>query len=214
LYIPASFEVADRQKLDAFIEEHSFGLLVSVHGGVPFATHLPLLLERDAVPQGSLIGHVARANPQWREIDGQNVLAIFSGPHAYVSPSFYQAENVVPTWNYVAVHVYGRIRVLEDVDSLTEILAKSVKTYEEHRPTPWALEPNTPYFKKMVNAIVGFRIEIERIEGKWKLSQNQPNERQEKVLHALGQSTRPEEQQIARLMAERMVQPRPHNENA
>ena len=213
MYIPASFEEGDRQKLDTFIEANSFGLLVSVHEGAPFATHLPLLLEPDAGPNGSLIGHVARANPQWRDIDGQNVLAIFSGPHAYVSPSFYEAENVVPTWNYLAVHAYGKIRVLDDIDSLTEILMKSVKAYEQSRDAPWALETNSSYFKKMASAIVGFRIEIDRLEGKWKLSQNHPRERQEKVKDALEKSARPEEQQIARLMAERLKQAAPEKQS-
>ena len=145
-----------------------------------FASHLPLLLETDAGPNGSLIGHLARANPQWQGVDGQQVLAVFSGPHAYVSPSFYEAENVVPTWNYVAVHVYGTLRVLDDPELLTKILDKSVKMYEQNRPSPWLLDADTAYFEKMVRAIVGFRIEIDRIEGKWKLSQNQPAERQEK----------------------------------
>ena len=214
MYIPSAFEECDRQKLQAFIEENSFGLLVSMHEGVPFATHLPLLLERDAGTNGNLVGHVARANSQWRDADGQSVLAIFSGPHAYVSPSFYESENVVPTWNYLAVHVYGRIRVLEEIDSLTEILVKSVKTYEKPRPTPWALETNSPYFKKMASAIVGFRIEIDRLEGKWKLSQNHPRERQEKVRDALEKSSRLDEQEIARLMAERLKQAVPENKNA
>jgi transcriptional regulator len=213
LYIPASFEEHDRQKLHAFIEENSFGLLVSMHEGAPFATHLPLLLESDVGPNGWLIGHVARANPQWREADGQMVLAIFSGPHAYVSPSFYESENVVPTWNYLAVHVYGKMRILDDIDSLTEILTKSVSAYEQSRDNPWALEANSPYFKKMAGAIVGFRIEIDRLEGKWKLSQNHPPERQQKVRDALEKSARPEEQQIAWLMAQRMKQLVPQNES-
>ena len=214
MYIPASFEERDRQKLHAFIEENSFGLLVSLHEGAPFATHLPLLLEPERGVNGSLIGHVARANPQWHNADGQTVLAIFSGPHAYVSPSFYESENVVPTWNYLAVHIYGRIRVADDIDSLTEILVKSVNTYEQPRDNPWMLETNSPYFKKMASAVVGFRIEIDRLEGKWKLSQNHPLERQEKVRDAFAKSARPEEQQVARLMAERMKQIVPENKNA
>ena len=120
MYIPAAFQQTDKTKLHDFIEANSFGLLVSTHGGEPFATHLPFLLERDAGPHGCLVGHVARANPQWHGLDGQTVLAVFSGPHAYVSPTWYEAENVVPTWNYVAVHAYGPCRLVEDPDRLTE----------------------------------------------------------------------------------------------
>ncbi len=185
LYIPPAFEESDRHKLHRFIEANSFGLLVSVHEGVPFATHLPMLLEANVGSNGHLFGHFAKANPQWRDADEKNVLAIFSGPHAYVSPSIYESENVVPTWNYVAVHVYGTLRYVDDVDSLSEILTKSVQVYEQHRQAPWVLDTSTAYFQKMVRSIIGFRIEIARLEGKWKLSQNQPAERQEKVMHGL-----------------------------
>src|SRR5205807_1335826 len=113
MYIPAAFAEPDLRKLHDFIERHSFGMLVSSVDGAPFATHLPFLLDRDGGPHGTLIGHMARANPHWREAAGQTGLAIFSGPHAYVSPSWYEAEQVVPTWNYTAVHASGRIQVIE-----------------------------------------------------------------------------------------------------
>src|SRR5262245_55708329 len=104
MYIPTAFAETDPGTLFGFIEAYSFGLLVSTHQGGPFASHLPLLLEREAGPHGTLLGHMARANPQWHDLDGQEVLAVFSGPHAYVSPTWYESEQVVPTWNYVAVH--------------------------------------------------------------------------------------------------------------
>src|SRR4051812_5840105 len=106
MYVPAAFAEPDRGRLHEFIEAYSFGLLVSSHRG-PFATHLPFLLDRTAGPHGTLVGHMARANPQWHDLDGREVLAVFSGPHAYVSPSWYEADDVVPTWNYVAVHARG-----------------------------------------------------------------------------------------------------------
>jgi transcriptional regulator len=202
LYIPASFEVSDLPRLHRFIREHSFGMLTTIRDGVPFVSHVPLLLEDCPTPHGSLIGHVARANPQWQGVDGQQVLAVFTGPHAYVSPSFYEADNVVPTWNYVAVHVYGTLHVLEDAENLTSILQKSVVAYEQNRDNPWALDPSTPYFEKMLRAIVGFRIDITRIEGKWKLSQNQSPERRAKVRTALAASSTPEDLAVARLMNE------------
>ena len=98
MYVPPAFAETDKGKLYDFIEAHAFGLLVSTHGGEPFATHLPFLLERDAGPHGRLVGHLARANLQWQGLDGRPVLAVFSGPHAYVSPSWYEADDVVPTW--------------------------------------------------------------------------------------------------------------------
>src|SRR4051794_27392492 len=100
MYVPSAFAESDLNKLHDFIERNSFGLLVSLVKGVPFATHLPFLLERNSGPDGSLVGHMARANPHWQELEAQTVLVVFSGPHAYISPTWYEAENVVPTWNY------------------------------------------------------------------------------------------------------------------
>lgn len=204
MYVPAAFAETDTARLHDFIEAHSFGLLVSTRDGAPFATHLPLLLERDAGPHGCLVGHVARANPHWQHLEGQDVLAIFSGPHAYVSPAWYEAENVVPTWNYVAVHAYGRCSLVEDVEGLTRILRASVATYEQASPRPWSLDSETEFFAKMVRGIVGFRLEIERLEGKWKLSQNHPAERRERVARALRQRGGADDEAIADLMERRM----------
>ena len=111
MYIPAHFAETDRTKLFDFIERHSFGLLVSQLNGEPYATHLPLLLDRHSGPWGTIVGHMARANPHWQTTDRQ-ALVVFSGPHVYVSPTWYEAENVVPTWNYVAVHAYGAFQLV------------------------------------------------------------------------------------------------------
>src|SRR5262249_55086886 len=107
MYIPAAFQETDQARLFECIEQNSFGLLISQVDGQPLATPLPFLLDRAAGPHGTLLGHVAATNPQWRHAEDQAVLAVFSGPHVYVSPSWYEADNAVPTWNYVAVHVYG-----------------------------------------------------------------------------------------------------------
>src|SRR5262245_45723809 len=107
MYIPAAFAESDQARLHEFIEQNSFGTLVSQGAGRPFASHLPFLLERDAGPRGVLVGHMARANPQWQDAAGQTVLAIFTGPHVYISPSWYEADQVVPTWNFTAVHACG-----------------------------------------------------------------------------------------------------------
>ncbi len=201
MYIPTAFAEPDKAALFDFIERHSFGLLVSSVNGALFATHLPLLLERDA-GQGALLGHFARANPHWQGLDGQEVLVVFSGPHAYVSPAWYESDNVVPTWNYVAVHAYGTCRVTDDPTSVEQILVKMVAAYEGARRTPWTPDTSTDYFRKMVKAVVGFRVEVSRLEGKWKLSQNQPRERREKVARALEKSADPRAREVARLMTE------------
>src|SRR5947208_238650 len=150
MYVPPHFAESDPDALHVFIERHGFGLLVSQVGGEPFATHLPLLLDCTAGPHGTLLGHVARANPQWRELAGQTSLAIFSGPHAYVSPTWYEAENVVPTWNYVAVHAYGRAELVEDRDALMDIVRRSVAVYEAGTPRPWVFDPTDPYAGRLL----------------------------------------------------------------
>jgi transcriptional regulator len=203
MYIPTLFAEKDREKLHQFIESHSFGLLVSTHQHEPFASHLPFLLEPDAGPHGSLIGHMARANPQWRDLDGQQVLIVFSGPHAYISPTWYESQDVVPTWNYVAVHAYGTCRLVEEGPDLEGILKATVAKYEQSMPRPWTLETGTAFFRKMAQAVVGFRIEISRLEGKWKLNQNHPAERRAKVARVLEGMPNEDAQEIARLMSER-----------
>jgi transcriptional regulator len=185
MYVPAAFAETDVAKLHDFIEQNSFGLLVSQVDDLPFATHLPLLLDRTAGPLGGLVGHMARANPQGRQLDGQTVLAVFSGPHTYISPTWYEAENVVPTWNYAAVHVYGRARVIEDREGLLVIVQRSVAVYEAGRPQPWTVDPSSVFIERMLGQIIGFHIEIERLEGKWKMNQNHPIERRERVIRAL-----------------------------
>ncbi len=197
MYVPPSFAESNRDRLHDFIEQHGFGLLVSHQGDLPVATHLPFLLNRTAGTHGTLVGHLARANPQWREADGKPALAVFSGPHAYVSPTWYETEKMVPTWNYVAVHATGTLRVLEDPEELRPVVQDSVAAYEAPLPQPWQLEPGE-YLERMLKQIVGFRIEIERLDGAWKLSQNHPAERRERVIRALDGN--PETQPVAELM--------------
>jgi transcriptional regulator len=200
MYIPTAFQEGDEGKPLDFIERNSFGVLVSQADQEPFATHLPFLLDRAAGPRGHLIGHLARANPQWRTAEGQSVLAIFSGPHAYISPSWYDADEVVPTWNYVAVHVYGTFRLIHDPDRLVEILRDFVNRYEAPLPRPWKFDPASAFAQKMMKAVVGFRVEISRIEGKWKLNQNRPEEQRQRVRATLRGFPDENSQAIARLM--------------
>jgi transcriptional regulator len=200
MYVPAVFAEHDLARLHDFIERNSFGVFVSQVDGLPFASHLPLLLDRKCGRQGALLGHMARANPQWRQASGQTALAIFAGPHAYVSPTWYDAEQVVPTWNYTTVHVYGSVEIIEETAALLEIVQRSVSIYERAMPRPWSFDPASTFVQRMLTQIVGFRIEIGRIEGKWKLNQNQPPERRVKVIRALRQQDDEDAQAIAALM--------------
>ncbi len=206
MYVPSAFAESDTARLHEFIRRHSFGVLTSTSEGGLIASHLPLLLDTDgdgAGPDGRLLGHMAAANPQWRGLRGE-VLAIFSGPHAYVSPSWYEEGGTVPTWNYVAVHAYGSFHLVADRDGLLDILRRSVQSYEGPRPEPWAFDESAAHVEAMLRSIVGFRIEITRLEGKWKLSQNHPERRRRKVIRVL--EARPDEDSraIARLMSERL----------
>jgi len=201
MYVPAHFAEPDTDILHRFIEDHHFGLLVSQHDGEPFATHLPFLLDRVAGPNGTLFGHVARQNPHWRQIVGQQALAIFHGPHAYVSPAWYQSEKVVPTWNYVAVHAYGPVELIEDPSGLIEVVRKLTQVSEQAMPTPWTFDPADPFVQRLAAHIVGFRIPITRLEGKWKLNQNHPEDRRRRVIAALRAQGGENAREVAELMA-------------
>ena len=200
MYIPAAFAEPDLTRLHDFIEQYSFGLLVSQVDGSPFASHLPFLLERTAGPHGTLVGHMARANPQWRGAGGEAALAIFAGPHVYISPTWYEAEQVVPTWNYTAVHVSGRVEVINDVAVLRDIVGEMVQIYEQAMPRPWSFDGSGTYGERQLMQIVGFRMEIDKIEGKWKLNQNHPAERRKKVIGALRERNDDNAQAIAAMM--------------
>jgi transcriptional regulator len=200
MYVPAAFAELDQAKLHDFIAQNSFGLLVSQVEGLPFATHLPFLLERTTGPHGCLLGHMARANPQWQAISGQTALAIFAGAHAYISPTWYETEQVVPTWNYVAVHAYGRIQIIEDERSLLDIVQQTVRFYEQTMPRPWSFGGSEAYVQRLLAQIVGFRVEIEKLEGKWKLNQNHPVERRQKVIQALSARSDENAQALAAMM--------------
>lgn len=209
MYVPASFAVTDAEQLAQFMEENSFAVVVTQHEGVPFASHLPLLFEPDRGPHGTLIGHMAKANPQWREaatsvVEGIPALAIFSGPHTYISPTWYGEPNTVPTWNYVAVHATGRLRLIQDPGQLLDDLRMTVDYHEATMPEPWKLEFQDPTFiGKLLVSIIGFEITIDKLEGKWKLNQNQSPARRERVIKQLEQSSRHDDRAIAGLMRDR-----------
>jgi transcriptional regulator len=205
VYTPDAFAETDTGKIHDFIRRHSFATVVTSGPSGLAASHLPLLLDADAGPQGVLLGHMARANPQWQQVETE-VLAVFTGPHAYVSPASYGEEGTVPTWNYVTVPAYGTFEVVDDKDGLLDILRRTVHVYESPRAEPWSFDESAPHVGKLLKAIVGFRIEITRLEGKWKLSQNHPEGRRSKVIDALAQQSDKDSQAISRLMLEARTQ--------
>ncbi|MBV8601004.1 MAG: FMN-binding negative transcriptional regulator [Candidatus Eremiobacteraeota bacterium] len=188
MYVPKAFAVEDRAWAERFIDANSFGTLVTVRDGEPFATHLPFLIEPERGPHGTLLAHMARANPHWQAFGDVPSLAIFSGPHAYVSPSWYRsAAPKVPTWNYAAVHVYGKVRLVEDVAATETLLRKLIAHAERGFDDPWTFERvDEPYRREMIHHIVAFEIPIDRIEAKAKLNQNRPEQDRRLVAEAVG----------------------------
>lgn len=183
MYVPAHFSTGDEALVEQLIDTYSFATLVSQHGGEPFATHLPLLRERRGA-RTVLTGHVARANPHWRSLAGATAMAIFHGPHGYVSPSVYVSPNLVPTWNYAAIHCYGRVRLVDDAAQARAILARLVERYEGGRAERWTMALDPEFEAKLVAAVVAFEIDVERTEAKLKLSQNRGPADRESMLAA------------------------------
>ncbi len=205
MYTPPAFDVDDLPSLHDFIHAHSFATLVSGESQSLEVTHVPLLLDRNTGQNGRLTGHIAKANPQWKSAADSRVLAIFQGPHAYISPSWYQEQNVVPTWNYVAVHVHGTLRLQNDPKVLKQIVQDYVAEYEVVMSSPWKLESaDESFVKNLTQAIVGFTIEIDRIEGKWKLYQNHSEERRQGVINGLRERGNGDDVAIAALMEQQL----------
>lgn len=206
MYSPAAFRIDDLTELHAQIERTPLAILVTQGEQGLQASHLPLLLERDAGPHGRLLGHFARANRQWCDLAaGAEVLVIFPGASAYVSPGYYPSKardhKAVPTWNYVTVHAWGRAEVFDEPARLRELVGRLSAHHENGQAQPWSLaDAPADYLDAMLRAIVGFELPIERIVGKCKLSQNQPADNRAGVCDALAVSSAPNEQEVARLM--------------
>ncbi|MEO8971795.1 MAG: FMN-binding negative transcriptional regulator [Ktedonobacteraceae bacterium] len=203
MYIPKAFREENIDVLHAFIQENNFAMLVTMQDGVPLATHLPLILNRESGQYGTLRGHMARANTQWRTFDEtKEALVIFPGPHAYISPSWYvtDPETSVPTWNYAAIHAYGIPGIVSDEEALYTLLKDSVNTFEAGSEQPWAIQERGDFIRKKMRAIVGFEIPITRLDGKLKLSQNRSTEDQERVIAMLQDSDNAVNNATAKLM--------------
>ena len=208
MYIPKHFDASDVAWCHAHIRREPFAILVGVDdAGAPFATHLPVLLDEEPAPLGTLFAHVARQNPQWQLFAANRpVLVVFWGPHGYVSPSWYAQHPSVPTWNYVAVHAYGVPRIVEEPVRVRALLDRLVHAFEDGRPNPWRMDGLTDkYLDGMMRGIVAFEIPIDRLEGKAKLSQNRPPGDQASVRAALAAEDDP----LARAAAALMPEPEP-----
>ncbi|MBU9711954.1 FMN-binding negative transcriptional regulator [Evansella tamaricis] len=197
MYIPTQFKITDEAMNYEIMKEHSFAILFSGHNEAPFATHLPLILNKENT---YLYGHFTRPNPQWRDIENQTVLAVFHGPHCYISPSWYETNQAVPTWNYVTVHVYGEVELLKDEIELKDSLHEMVLRYEAPDSSYRLQDVDAEFLSGMKKGIQGFKIKINKIEGKAKLSQNHSLQRQELVINQLEQFSNTDEQQISSLM--------------
>lgn len=197
MYIPAHFRQSDQQAAIAFMKRYPFAIIVSSVDGVPLATHLPFHIEEH---DGQVIftAHFARANPQWKSLD--QALVIFSGPHAYISPSHYEKQENVPTWNYIAVHAYGKVELVEDEAEGYAILESMMQQSEPEYLKQW--ETLSPKYKMgLFKGIVPFRMRVERIDAKEKLSQNKTELERSNIIHSLSVEEDSAAQDISHYMA-------------
>jgi transcriptional regulator len=202
MYIPPFNRVEDRDRIVKFIKSHGFATLVAADNGDIVVSHLPVLWDETNSEWGKLRSHMARANSQWRHFESaKEVLCIFHGPHAYISPSWYIMQHTVPTWNYAAVHVYGIPTIVGEA-SLRQIVYDTTARYESGMSRPWTIPLSEQELGKMLTAIVGFSIEITRVEAKFKLGQNRSAEDQASVLRALQESSDPGGLELAKFIVE------------
>jgi transcriptional regulator len=201
MHIPKHFKIDDEEVIYDFIEKYGFATLFSQHKGEPYATHLPLMLNKS---ENALYGHFARPNEQWKDAENQQVLAVFQGPHCYISPTWYETTKAVPTWNYVSIHLYGKMEIVEDRKEIFNSLNDLVNKYE--RPdSPYNIKDvESSFIEGMSKGIVAFRIKITKIEAKAKLSQNHPVERQELIIKHLENTSQQDNIQVASLMKKNM----------
>ena len=177
MYLPKHFEQHDPQLLRGLMQEHPLATLVTPGADGVSIDHIPFDLDPEDGPHGTLVGHVARANPLWKLASGKPVVAVFTGPQVYITPSYYPSKatthKVVPTWNYSVVHAHGVLQAVEDAPWLHALVSRLTRHHESSRPAPWAVTDAPPdYIEQMLRAIVGIRIPLTQLVGKWKVSQN------------------------------------------
>ena len=204
MHIPEAFLETDSGKLAALVRERSFGELVTVNEGQPYVSHLPFLFDPTESSQGVLYAHVSRSNPHWKQGES-DALAIFHGPHHYISPTYYAQEGTVPTWNYVAVHMRGTVEWLDQESARREVLQRLVAFHEGERAAPWVGDFEAPFMIEEMRGVVPLRIVVRSIEGKWKLNQHHPLEVQERTAQALRRLASEDAQAVAALMEENIA---------
>ncbi len=201
MYIPPQYKNEDLSEVKDFIRSNSFAILINQLNGRPWATHTPLELDKDEAGNDILIGHIARANPQWKAFEANpEVLCIFNGPHSYVSSSWYKEEEV-PTWNYIAVHIYGSLSVMTESEVLTW-LHGLVDHYEKDEEKPLSLSDMSPATLRQVKGVVGFRIKIKQIQAAYKLSQGR-EEDHARIIHELQNKKDQGSKQVSHIMKKR-----------
>lgn len=184
MYTPSHFNFSDHGEIVAFMRRFNFATIVSQVEALPFATHLPFVVEESGEGNIRLLAHFAKANPQWKSLVGQTALVIFSEPHAYISPSLYEKEQNVPTWNYVAVHAYGQATLITDEGATFDLLEKQIHAFEQAYLEQWR-RLSQDYKNAMVKGIVAFEIPVEKLEAKRKLSQNKSENDRKNVMNHL-----------------------------
>ena len=200
MYIPGFNSFTDGQEVVAFMQRYRFATIVTQVNGLPVATHLPFLVKEEN-DKLVLQAHFAKANPQWKEIEGNTSLVIFTEPHAYISPNNYEKVENVPTWNYIAVHAYGKAQILDSVEQKIELLKHTINTFDSAYLRQWdALSEQ--YRSKMMNGIVAFEIEVTDLQAKKKLSQNRSELERENIITSLGKSSDTNEREIAAYMSD------------
>ncbi len=206
IYIPAHFNEPDVQGMQRLMQRAPFATLISaVHNDVQ-VTHLPLLIDSNRGDRGVLTGHMARANPHWqclRDVPMGTHLAIFHGPHRYITPSWYDVHPSVPTWNYAVVHARGSCQLIDDPDALLRLTAAMTERFERENGTHWRAPEDPDYLHKMAGHIVGFELTILELQGKFKLSQNRTPQDRHQVISALEQSASPGDAELIELMRSR-----------
>jgi transcriptional regulator len=199
MYTPKFNRMIDKQEAISFMQKYSFATIVTVTNGIPSATHLPFIIEQrgDTVV---LISHFAKANQQSADVFSCTALVIFTEPHAYISPTHYEKELNVPTWNYLAVHAYGKATLIDDKAQVAQVLEKTISFYEADYLKQWNSLPDD-YKSKMMNGIVAFEIMVDDLQGKSKLSQNRTEQERNNIIGAFAKSADKNEQEIADYMA-------------
>ncbi|MCW3085647.1 MAG: FMN-binding negative transcriptional regulator [Bacteroidetes bacterium] len=202
MYIPSYYQEKDEAQLLGFMTAHNFANLISSSNNSPTATHLPFVIEKRG-DKVFLVSHMAKANLQWQLFPEAELLIIFQGPHAYISPTHYEKKQNVPTWNYIAVHAYGKAKIIDKQEDVLNLMERTIHNFEKEFYEQWKqLSPE--YVNGMLKAIVAFEIEVTKLEGKFKLSQNKTKHEQQNIINTFEKSDDSIQKEIAEEMKKKI----------